>query len=52
MSHIDNVTRIKIVYDALEELAESVVFVGGATVSLYADRTTEEVRPTGDMIYW
>jgi len=49
MSHIDNVTRIKIVYDALEELAESVVFVGGATVSLYADRTTEEVRPTGDI---
>lgn len=38
MSHRENVVRIKVVYDALEELGREVVFVGGATVSLYADR--------------
>lgn len=49
MSHRDNITRIKAVYDALEELADEVVFVGGATVSLYTDRPTAEVRPTDDI---
>lgn len=49
MSHQDNIARIKAVYDALEELAEEVVFVGGATVSLYADRPAGEVRPTVDV---
>jgi hypothetical protein len=34
MSHRENMTRIKAVYLALEELASEVVFVGGATVSL------------------
>lgn len=34
---------------ALQELGDSVVFVGGATVSLYADREAEEVRPTDDV---
>jgi hypothetical protein len=33
MSHRENITRIKAVYLALEELGPEVVFVGGATVS-------------------
>lgn len=49
MSHRENITRIKAVYNALEELQREVVFVGGATVSLYADREGEEVRPTNDV---
>jgi hypothetical protein len=49
MSHIENITRIKAVYKALEELAGEVVFVGGATVSLYADRPAAEIRPTDDV---
>lgn len=49
MSHIENIARIKAVYKALEELAGEVVFVGGATVSLYADRPAVEVRPTDDV---
>lgn len=49
MSHRENLLRIKAVYDALEELAKDVVFVGGATVSLYTDRVAEEVRPTDDI---
>lgn len=49
MSHHQNIMRIKAVYNALEELATTVVFVGGATVSLYADRITGEVRPTDDV---
>ena len=35
MNDNDNILRIKAVYNALEELGKSVVFVGGATVSLY-----------------
>lgn len=49
MSHAQNIIRIKAVYTALEELAKEVVFVGGATVSLYAERPTEEIRPTDDV---
>jgi hypothetical protein len=49
VSHRLNLIRIKAVYHALEELAEKVVFVGGATVSLYIDRLAEEVRPTDDV---
>lgn len=49
MSHRENITRIKAVYNALEELADEVVFVGGATVSLYTDRAAAEVRPTDDI---
>lgn len=49
MSHRENITRIKAVYNALQELAKEVVFVGGATVSLYADRPTVDVRPTDDI---
>jgi predicted nucleotidyltransferase len=49
MSKLQNVMRIKVVYDALQELAEKVVFVGGAVVSLYADRPAIGVRPTDDV---
>lgn len=49
MSHHDNITRIKAVYNALGDLKNEVVFVGGATVSLYADRRAEETRPTNDI---
>lgn len=49
MSKHVNMVRIKAVHHALEELAEQVVFVGGATVSLYTDREGEEVRPTDDV---
>lgn len=49
MSHRINITRIKAVYNALSILQNAVVFVGGATVSLYAERKTEEVRPTDDV---
>ncbi|MCF2486669.1 nucleotidyl transferase AbiEii/AbiGii toxin family protein [Dyadobacter sp. CY347] len=49
MSHQQNIVRLKIVYNALEEMAGEFVFVGGATVSLYADRVAEEMRPTDDV---
>ncbi len=49
MSHHLNITRIKSVYHSLGELKEKVVFVGGATVSLYVDSKTEEIRPTDDI---
>lgn len=45
----ESITRIKVVYGALEELANEVVFVGGATVALYADRPSGEARPTDDV---
>lgn len=47
--HQNNISRIVAVYRALEELAKDVIFVGGATVSLYADRQAEEIRPTDDI---
>ncbi len=49
MSERENTTRIKVVREALQELAAEVVFVGGATVALYADRPAGEARPTDDM---
>ncbi|MBO9573317.1 MAG: nucleotidyl transferase AbiEii/AbiGii toxin family protein [Chitinophagaceae bacterium] len=49
MSQNINITRIKAVHNALEDLKNQVVFVGGATVSLYADRTAAEARPTDDV---
>lgn len=49
MSHRQNITRIKAVYHALEELANEVIFIGGATVSLYADRPYIDARPTDDV---
>ena len=50
MSHNVNITRIKAVSNALAKLQTPVVFVGGATVSLYADIAFREaVRPTDDV---
>ena len=49
MSHQTNITRIRAVSNALGDLRDKVVFVGGATVSLYADRIALEVRPTDDV---
>ena len=49
MSHRKNIVRIKAVHNNLADLKDKVVFVGGATISLYADRQTLEVRPTDDV---
>ncbi len=49
MSHRTSITRIKAVNNALGDLKDRFVFVGGATVSLYADRMAEELRPTDDV---
>lgn len=49
MSHHTNIVRIKVVANALADLKEKIVFVGGATISLYPDRTVFEVRPTDDV---
>ena len=49
MSHRQNIARIKAVYQALEEISVDVVFVGGATVSLYSTRPDTETRPTDDV---
>lgn len=49
MSHHTNTVRIKAVANALDKLNEKVVFVGGATISLYPDRPVFEVRPTDDV---
>jgi predicted nucleotidyltransferase len=47
--HHPNIERIKSVASLLGDLNEKVVFVGGATLSLYASRKTFEVRPTDDV---
>ena len=45
-----NILRIKIVANALKELNENIVFVGGAVVSLYTDGiAAEDIRPTEDV---
>ncbi len=49
MSRQNNITRIKIVCEALGNLHHQVVFVGGSTVSFYADQQTFEVRATDDV---
>lgn len=49
MSHHINITRIKAVAQLLKALQREVVFVGGATVSLYADAAAGEARPTDDV---
>lgn len=43
MNDDNNVARIKAVYHALQELGDQVVFVGGATVSLY--KTGPHLKP-------
>ncbi len=49
MNHHTNIVRIKVVSNALALLKEKIVFVGGATISLYPDRPVFEVRPTDDV---
>lgn len=49
INHLQNITRIKVVYDALGELAPNTIFAGGAVVSLYADRPYDDTRPTTDI---
>lgn len=49
MSDHTNIVRIKAVAKALGDLKEKVVFVGGATLSLYSTRKVFEVRPTEDV---
>ena len=49
MSHHINLTRIKAVANALDNLNEKIVFVGGATISFYPDRPVFDVRPTDDV---
>ncbi len=44
-----NITRIKAVAGLLKALQKEVVFVGGATVSLYAGAAAAEARPTDDV---
>jgi hypothetical protein len=48
-NHTQNITRIKAVNFALEELAKNAIFVGGAVASLYADRPYDDTRPTDDI---
>ena len=47
--HHGNIVRIRAVHNALISLNKKIVFVGGATVSLYADRISFEARPTKDV---
>lgn len=49
MSRQANLTRIKAVHNALGPLRDKVVFVGGATATLYANENSAEVRPTDDV---
>src|SRR5688572_24620237 len=49
MSRQDNIERIQTVALILKKLNKDVVFVGGATVALYADDIAAEVRPTEDV---
>lgn len=45
MYHLFNIDRIKVINKVLAKLKRDFVFVGGAVVSLYVDRLSEEVRP-------
>ena len=49
MSYHENIVRLKSVANTLGALKDKVVFVGGATVSLYSSRPLAvSVRPTDD----
>ena len=49
-NHLTNLEGLRVVATALAELNEKVVFVGGATVSLYAnDPAAAEPRETRDI---
>lgn len=49
MGHHENIVRIKSVNNLLLNTGVRFAFVGGATVSLYATRETDDVRPTDDV---
>lgn len=49
MSHYNNIVRLKAVQNLLQNTGVNFAFVGGATVSLYAQRETDDVRPTDDV---
>lgn len=49
MSHEVNLARIKAVHNALGDMQNLVVFVGGSTISLYADQHAFEFRGTDDV---
>lgn len=52
MSNHTNIVRLRAVNQALSGLlGQAFVFVGGAVVSLYADRLAEEVCPTESVMY-
>lgn len=44
-----NIVRLRAVANTLQELNQNVVFVGGATVSLYVTQAAPEARPTDDV---
>ena len=45
-----NNALVKQVANALKELKDIMVFVGGATISLYTDdKAAQEIRPTSDI---
>lgn len=48
-NHMQSISRIKVVYNALEDLQNKVVFVGGAVVAFYSDRIVLEPRTTDDV---
>ena len=49
-SYLQNIVRLRAVAQALKPLEQKVVFVGGATIALYANpETAMEVRPTDDI---
>jgi predicted nucleotidyltransferase len=49
MNHHTNKVRIGAVANLLGALRDKVVFVGGATISLYAEKPVGEIRPTDDV---
>ncbi|PZR22458.1 MAG: hypothetical protein DI535_26185 [Citrobacter freundii] len=50
MKHLHtNIVRIKAVHEILGDLRDKVVFIGGATVSLYALREARDIRETDDV---
>lgn len=49
-NRIINIGVVAEIGQALQELKDEMVFVGGAVVSLYADDVTaDEIRPTSDI---
>lgn len=49
MGHQNNITRIKAIHNALGQLGQEVVYVGGATISLYLHDIGPVIRNTEDV---